>query len=249
MREAVPKAKTATTRAERALIALRQRILSGRVPGGTRLFEVALADDLDISRTPIRAALSKLAEEGLLDRASGGGFVVRSFNHADVLDTIELRGVLEGTAARFAAERGARAEDIRGAQRILAEIDAALGSEQIDLDAYSHLNMDFHGLLIKMAGSDALSREVARVISLPFASPSAFLEDDSQSDRLQKVLGAAQEQHRCLLEAIVDRQGARAEALAREHARAAIRNVRLLTSDEAGAGSREPIPSLALLSP
>jgi GntR family transcriptional regulator, vanillate catabolism transcriptional regulator len=97
--------KTAT-HAQRALVALRKRILGGELAGGTRLYEVALAEELGISRTPVRAALSVLAEESLLDRGAGGGFVVRSFAVRDVVDTIELRGVLEGTAARMAAERG-----------------------------------------------------------------------------------------------------------------------------------------------
>ena len=73
-----------------------------------------LAKEFSISRTPIREALSRLAEEGLLERARGGGFVVRSFAIADVLDMIELRGVLEGTAARLAAERGVSAAKLAG---------------------------------------------------------------------------------------------------------------------------------------
>lgn len=86
----------ARTHALRAQIALRQRILNGDYPGGTRLYEVSLAEELAVSRTPVREALSRLAEEGLLVRTRSGGFVVRSFAVADVLDMIELRGVLEG---------------------------------------------------------------------------------------------------------------------------------------------------------
>ncbi len=238
--------KQSTTRAEQALRVLRQQILSGAHPGGTRLFEVALADELDISRTPVRAALAKLAEEGLLDRAKGGGFVVRSFKLADVTDTIELRGVLEGTAARFAAERGARPEDLRRAQQILDEIDAAIWGQNIDMDAYSRLNSAFHTLLVDMAQSDALRREIARVTALPFASPSAFLEDEGEADRLARNVRAAHEQHRAIVEAIALRQGARAEAVAREHARAGLRNVRALTG--ASPGRPEGARALALLS-
>ena len=94
------------THAQRALITLRQRILGGDLPGGTRLYEVALAEELGISRTPVRAALSRLAEETLPDRTAGGGHVVRSFSVAAVVDPIQLRGVLEVTAPRFAGERG-----------------------------------------------------------------------------------------------------------------------------------------------
>ena len=59
-----------STHAKRAAYDLRQRILKGEMPGGTRLYEVALADEMAISRTPVREAMSRLAEEGLLGRAT-----------------------------------------------------------------------------------------------------------------------------------------------------------------------------------
>ncbi|MCC5961090.1 MAG: GntR family transcriptional regulator [Rhodobacteraceae bacterium] len=240
-------AQTGTsTHAQRALITLRQRILSGQLPGGTRLFEVALAEELAISRTPIRAALSQLAEETLLERAKGGGFVVRSFKLADVVDTIDLRGVLEGTAARYAAERGADAALLERAHVVLRGIDAVVSDQSIDMDAYSALNSEFHLLLAHMSGSDILQREIARVTALPFASPSAFLDDHTRIDTLQKTLGAAQDQHRAIIDAIEHRESGRAESLAREHARAARRNVEYLLSHEAAL--REGVASLALLS-
>ena len=236
---------SATTHAERALISLRQRILSGALPGGTRLFEVALAEELAISRTPIRAALSQLAEEGLLDRAKGGGFEVRSFDLADVEDTIELRGVLEGTAARFAAERGVTADQLSEAHHLIEKIDRVLASQPIEMASYSSLNSRFHDLLIRMSGSKALARELARVTSLPFASPSAFLDDESHADRLLTNLKAAHEHHRAIIDAVQNREGTRAESLAREHARTALRNVRFSLSEKAA--RHEGVATLALL--
>lgn len=242
----MPSRDGSATHARRALIVLRQRILGGALPGGTRVFEVALAEALDISRTPVRAALSQLAEEGLLNRVAGGGFVVRSFSLADVVDTIDLRGVLEGTAARYAAERGASRQCLAEAQIILREIDRTIARQDIDMDEYSSLNTRFHNLLSDMAGSAVLKREIARVVSLPFSSLSAFLEDHTHVESLQRTLTAAQEQHCAIIEAIANRESARAESLAREHARAARRSVEFLLSQEAA--MREGVPSLALLS-
>ena len=233
------------TQTQKALLGLRQRILSGAITGGTRLYEVALAEELAISRTPIRAALSRLAEEGLLERGRGGGFVVRSFALADVVDTIDLRGVLEGTAARYAAERGTSAEDLAKAQSILREIDRVLADQAIDMEAYSSLNTAFHNQLARMAQSATLQRELARITALPFASPSAFLEDHDRIETLQRTLISAQAQHVAILEAIAGRESGRAEALAREHARAARRNVEFLLSHEGVL--REGVASLALL--
>ncbi len=121
------KVSEAATHGRRAVIELREKIVSGELPGGMRLFEVSLAETLEISRTPVREALSRLAEEGLLDRLPNGGFVVRRFGYADVIDSIELRGVMEGTAARLAAERGASPEGLARLQEIVEKIDACFG--------------------------------------------------------------------------------------------------------------------------
>ena len=235
-----------STHAQRALVTLRQRILGGSLPGGTRLFEVALAEELGISRTPVRDALSRLAAEGLLDRAPAGGFVVRSFAVRDVVDTIELRGVLEGTAARLAAERGPPAKLLAQAHDILRQIDAHLLDQPFDMDRYSNLNSQFHELLAQLSQSAVLIREIERITSLPFASPSAFLDDQSRQAELIKTLTAAHEQHRAIINAIEGREGFRAESLAREHARAARRNVEFLLTNETAL--REGSSSLAILS-
>ena len=101
-------AKTANrTQIMRAQLRLRELILSGEFEAGERMSELPLVDRLGVSRTPLRLALAGLEHEGLLRSLTGGGYAVREFTQADILDAIELRGVLEGTAARFAAERGA----------------------------------------------------------------------------------------------------------------------------------------------
>jgi GntR family transcriptional regulator of vanillate catabolism len=233
------------TLTERALIALRQKIVSGAMAGGQRLFEVALAEELQISRTPIRAALSKLAEEGLLDRMQSGGFTVRRFDLRDVTDTIELRGVLEGTAARFAAERGADPELMQKAWQAVHRIDAVLAADIVDMSLYSKWNTVFHDCLRDAAGSRVLIRELTRVTALPFAAPSAFLDDEAQQGRLRSGLLVANDQHRTILEAIEARQSARAESVAREHARAAHRNVEFLSTD--AAALREGSAPLAIV--
>lgn len=243
----MPHPSTASTHAQRALFSLRQRILSGAIQGGTRLFEVALAEELAISRTPVRAALSQLAEEGLLERGQSGGFTVRSFAMAEVVDTIELRGVLEGTAARFAAERGADPDLLAKIERIVTELDACVivKPEEIDISRYSELNTRFHSTLAALSGSSVLQREIVRVTRLPFASPSAFLADDLKIDRFRRTLLPAQEQHRSIVEAIRAREGTRAESIAREHARAARRNVEFLFS--ADPQERIGMSSMALI--
>ncbi|MBL4810811.1 MAG: GntR family transcriptional regulator [Rhodobacteraceae bacterium] len=244
---AVPKASNGKTHAIRALLDLRQRILAGQLPGGTRLYEVAMAEELNISRTPLREAMSRLTEEGLLERAMGGGFVVRSFGYADVADAIELRGVLEGMAARLAAERGVSAQNMAPLEQIVVDLDNCFETdgELIDFERYSELNEAFHNSIARLAGSAIVIRELERAKSLPFASPSAFLPDKADIQNFRRSLIIAQEHHRGLVDAIKAREGSRAEMIAREHARIARKNLDYILMQ--GGDLASHMPSLALV--
>lgn len=225
--------KIGNTHALRAVFDLRNKILSGELAAGVRLREVALAEELNISRTPVRDAMSRLAEEGLLERAKTGGFVIRRFGLADIADSIELRGVLEGTAARMAAERGVTKDNLVVIHKLLIQLDECFSDQglTVDLGRYSELNADFHNELGKLSGSDVMQRELARVRQLPFASPSAFLGDKNNRNTFSLSLFAANVQHKDLVHAIESREGSRAESIAREHAREARKNLEI-TLDE-----------------
>lgn len=235
------------THGRRAVIELREKIINGELPGGMRLFEVSLAEALQISRTPVREALSRLAEEGLLDRLPNGGFVVRRFGYADVVDSIELRGVMEGAAARLAAERGVSAEALGRIQHIVRQLDACFGAHEddVDFDAYSDLNAAFHVELAALSGSEIVRREVERATALPFASPSAFLPNKLDIAAFRRSLRTAQEQHHAMLNAIAAREGARAEFIAREHARIARQNLEYIFNQDPEL--LQKIPGLALI--
>ena len=232
----------------RALAGLRDLVFSGAYPPGERLSEVELAARLGLSRTPVRSALARLGQEGLLAAIPSGGWAVRAFSEADVADAIELRGVLEGTAARLAAERGAPPARLAAAQALLGEIDALLapGVERADVEAYRGLNAAFHAQLAELPGSRILAAEIERAARLPFAEPSAFLSAQAGIPDLRASLAVGQAQHRAMLEAIEARQGARAEALAREHARLARRNLDAVLKDRRLV---EKVPGLRLLRP
>ncbi len=231
----------------KALMALRDMVLSGVLPAGERLYEVAISARLGISRTPVREALTRLEQEGLLERISSGGFIVRTFSFKDVIDSIELRGVLEGTAARIAAERGADSGELARMHRIVDDLDRVVlaGAESLDFNAYTNLNEQFHAALAALSGSDILRREVERSTRLPFASPSAFLDAQSDMLEIRQTLIGAQEQHRDLLEAIERREGARAEHIAREHARLARKNLEYVTNDDRSLMKK--VPGLSLI--
>lgn len=188
--------------------------------------ELPLVELLGVSRTPLRLALAQLEHEGLLRTLPGGGYVVREFTQGDVRDAIELRGVLEGTAARFAAERGASARDL-GALRATNETIGKLvrRDDYESFERYLHLNEAFHARLLKMAHSAILVRALEGVVSLPFASASAFVLAEAELPASRDILIIGYRHHAGLIEAIDRRQGARAESLAREHARLALANL------------------------
>jgi GntR family transcriptional regulator of vanillate catabolism len=217
------------SQAVRAQLQLRELILAGELAPGERVGEVAIVEKLGISRTPIRAALVRLEQEGLLEALPHGGFAVRSFSERDVADAIELRGTLEGLMVRMAAERGAPEALIARARAALDEIDAVLANAQLDdadFGRYVAANGRFHGLLLRMVDSEVLVREVERVVRMPFASPSAFVVVQADSPQARDMFIVAQAQHRAVLDAIERREGTRAEAIMREHARIAQRNLR-----------------------
>jgi len=217
------------SQAVRVQLRLREMILAGELKAGSRITELAMVEILGVSRTPIRAALIRLEQEGLLQQMRSGGFAIRQFSEADVADAIELRGTVEGLAARLAAERGASAPALEQANQCLDGIDALLRQSVLNEDAFSvyvRLNAQFHALLGHLSGSPVMARELERVGSLPFASPSGFVGVQANSPKARDMLIVAQDQHRQVIEAITHREGARAESVMREHSRLAQRNLR-----------------------
>ena len=218
-----------TSQTVRTQLRLRERIVGGELKPGSRIAELALVELLGASRTPIRMALVRLQEEGLLEALPNGGFAVKDFSEADIHDAIEVRGTLEGLAARLAAERGVTSVLLAEARDCIAQIDALLAQPELTEESftgYVEQNGRFHDLLSEMAGSDLVARQLERAKTLPFASPNGFVMARSTGPDARDILVVAQEQHRSVIEAIVQREGARAEALMREHARIAHQNLK-----------------------
>jgi GntR family transcriptional regulator of vanillate catabolism len=212
----------------KALLSLRDLILTGELKAGDRISELAVVERLGVSRTPIRMALVRLEEEGLLELIPSGGFSVKAFAERDIYDAIEIRGTLEGLAARLAAERGLSQSALGTFKDCLAEIDALVARDEVTEELFSRyvdLNERFHALLIDFADSPVLARQLKRALNLPFASPNAFVRVQAELPEARMVMTIAQDHHRCAVRAIENREGARAEAIMREHARLAIRNL------------------------
>jgi GntR family transcriptional regulator of vanillate catabolism len=230
----VARGKRGGSQTTKATLGLRELVFDGEFAPGERVPELELAERLGVSRTPLRIALATLAHEGLLDPLPGGGFVVRAFSRADVADAIELRGVLEGTAARFAAERLESPESLAPLEETATALDEVVRTigDEGQIGRYVDLNEAFHQGFVELARSPHLARAIAHAMVLPFAKPSGgLLASHAFLPRSQEILLVAQYHHWGIIEAIRDRHGTRAEEIAREHARISRLNLELVLAN------------------
>lgn len=205
----------------RALVRIREMILRGRLAPGQRVAEAPLAEMLGMSRTPIRQALPVLAQEGLLDEHETRGYIVRDFSAGDILDAIDLRGLLEGVAARRVAERGASATCISALRECLEEGDRIFRKRHIvesDEAAYAEMNTHFHQLIVQEAASRMITQALERNSHIPFGGPQALAFKKTSLEDMYEPLWYAHRQHHLIVDALERGEGARVEALMREHA-------------------------------
>ena len=202
---------------------LRRRILSGQVAPGERMVELELSAQLAVSRTPIRIALGELEKEGLLERLPTRGFRVRQFSVDEITNAVDVRGVLEGMAARQAAERGITPETRAELQacidegRLLLEKAHASG-HVIDAARWVPMNARFHGALVQAAGNSTLVSALAHVSKTPMAGAGALSLNGTLPLLEFGFIQRAQGDHEDVVAALLAGEGARAEAFMREHA-------------------------------
>lgn len=231
----------------KAVLQLRELILGGALAPGERLSEPALAERVGVSRTPVRSALARLEHEGLVDSAPNGGYRVAAFSEQDAFDAIELRGTVEGLIARRAAESAPDETAVAELRRCLETLDDVVERRLPGIDdfhQYLVANERFHALILRLARSDVLARSLERIVAMPFASPSAFLMVQAELPESRDILFIAQHQHRCLTDAIAAGEGARAEDIAREHARIAKQNLQVALDNRKAAAQ---VPGLRLI--
>jgi GntR family transcriptional regulator of vanillate catabolism len=220
---------------QRVLVALRKMIASGELAAGERIGEIATAELLQVSRTPVRIAFRTLEQEGLLVKSAGRGFTVRAVNANEIAGAVEVRGVLEGLAARLTAERGLEPSVKKALYECLEQGDQLFEKGYVvedDLRLYHDLNMRFHQLIIEASDNPAITSALARNDHLPFASVSALAVDLDDLKREFRRFNFAHMQHHAIVDALVHGQGARAESLMREHANATLRYASIFSPAE-----------------
>ncbi|MDC3735320.1 GntR family transcriptional regulator [Pseudomonas syringae pv. syringae] len=219
------------------LVALRKMIASGELAAGERLMEVPTAELFGVSRMPVRMAFRTLEQEGLLVPFGGRGFQVRSISPLEIAGAVDVRGVLEGLAARQMAERGVTQEARDELEACLVQGDALFEKGHVtedDLEVYHDMNMRLHRVIVEGSGNRAIADALSRNDHLPFASVTALAVDRDNLIREYRRFNFAHMQHHAVVDALVNGQGARAEAIMREHANATLRYAEIF-----GAGQNE----------
>jgi GntR family transcriptional regulator of vanillate catabolism len=228
----------------RATLGLRDMLLRGAFQPGQRIAEIPLSAKLGVSRTPLRLAFEKLEHEGLVKALPRSGFTASEFSIPDIWDAIEVRGILEGTAARLAAERlknPAPLESLRKINRAMEELST---SEVEGFIRYLDLNEAFHLGVVDLADSQILRRAIELVYKVPFVFPSSRVFLPKTLPGVSAMAPIGEEHHRAIVDAIEHREGARAESLGREHARLTRRNVEEALADR---NFLETVPGAHLL--
>lgn len=204
---------------------LREAIIQGNLRPGDRLVERKLAAQLRVSRTPVREAIRVLEREGLVSHIPRVGAVVAEVDSQDVLDVYRIRAVLEGLAARLAAERIGE-DQLEELNSLLRQVNRFARTGEHDRMETAH--REFNDVLYRAAGSRRLYRMITTLVDyigvhvrIGYSRPGRVAE--------------AEGEHRRLVEAIKMRDGDLAESTARAHIENS-RRAYFRTISEAGEG-------------
>lgn len=199
---------------------IRHMLICGEYAAGEKLREQVLAEQMDVSRTPVRLALSELEREGLLAYSPNRGFFAKAFTIDHVLNAVEVRERLEGMAAGLVAQKGASDAEIRALESCLLQTDGLLAKAKLserDVSTWSDVNGTFHETLLEAANNEVLSDAVMRINLIPLASPRRFTAMFLNPDRYRETITTAHMAHRWVFDAILEGDAARAEAIMRQH--------------------------------
>jgi DNA-binding GntR family transcriptional regulator len=213
--------------AERAHRELRRRILDNALPAGAILLEEEAAELLGLSRTPVREAMVRLAEEGLVEIRPRHGMRVKPISADDMREIYDVLAALEPKAAGLAARRGLSAEELAGLDDAVAAMDAAL--VQGDLVAWAAADERFHMSLVRASANRRLSATVGSFWDQAHRVRMATL-------RLRPLPTASNADHRAVVAAIRAGDADRAEAIHRRHREAAAEMLVGLLERLGGAG-------------
>ena len=193
---------------EQIVSSLRDSIIKGELNPGQKLTEPELAEKLGISRTPIREAFRQLESEGFLTVIPRRGAVVSRITKKEIDDFYDLKSLLEGYAARIAAEKITE----KGVEKLRKINEQLLVlAEKDDVDAFFSKNDEFHNTFISYCGNEKLLEFHKHLVQ-------RFMRFRLGALSVPGRLMASVQQHRNIIKALAEKQGVLAEKLVLEHA-------------------------------
>jgi DNA-binding GntR family transcriptional regulator len=200
---------------EKVYIELQEAILSEALKKGESLTELSLSEKLGVSRTPVRSALQRLSEVGLVKIVPNRGAVVLGVTKEDILDIYRIRMRLEGLASAMAALNMSDADKKKLTETVeLSEFYLMKN----DSDHLKELDSDFHNILYKSSGN----RHLCKILTELHRNIRSYRK---MSLSVPERLKTSVEEHKKLLAAIKAHDEALAEKIAVEHIRAALDNL------------------------
>ena len=179
---------------DKAYELLKQRLIGGSYAPGAQLKEEHLARELAISRTPVRAALKRLVQDGLATADAGRGVRVAEWTESDIEETYRLRSLLEGHAAELAAQRGG-AELAARLHALNTRMEAAIAKGGSGMAArVQEINSLYHHAIVEASASPRLRALLSTLVDMPVVVRSFFIstpEDMAQSLQHHRDLEAA----------------------------------------------------------
>lgn len=207
---------------ESVYFTLEEEILSGKLKEGETLAEISLSKRLGVSRTPLRAAIHRLAEEGLVNVTPNRGATVRGVSRDDLIDIYKIRMRLEGLASAEAAQK-------------ISDEDLASLSESVELSRFyirkndserlKELDSEFHNIIYRASGNRLLSKILSELHRNIRAYRKISL---SVPARIEKSV----DEHEQILDAISRHDADEADRLTKEHISAALDNLLAVSSNK-----------------
>lgn len=198
---------------ELVLDSFHEKIINQKFSPGTRLVEQDIANELKISRTPVRAALSRMEQDGLLKTIKNVGTFVRDISIDEILDIYEIRAVLEGLAVRLFITSGNSVKYLNQLEALVLEFDRLIERNEF-LHKIEKADIKFHDLIISHCNCDELKRRITNGLFL-----TRIFEQRKNIATVKQLLKAEREEytHDRIFTAIKNQKGYLAEKFMRKH--------------------------------
>lgn len=227
---------------------IRRDIIGGTYEHGARITEAKLCDWHKVSRTPVRLALRRLEQEGMIRKGDGRGYIVQEITVDDIMQAVQVRGHLESLAARLMAQSQKSSEDLDRMGEAIERMESLIDLGSLDDETIQNMhaaNFIFHTTILDGCGNSYVKFTCNQISHLPMLAAGSMVFDRDAINRQQDVeksilrLKIGNSQHRIIFEAIETGDPVRAEGMMREHSNTMIayiemferRNTKLTVSD------------------